>query len=171
MSLISNRFDYNPRAVNRSNTSFQGSFAKCFFQPRLGYELSSVAMNVEMELQSRMAAKHTKLQRVRSQALARSGLSILEDPEVQTLALDIRSTEGVSDDGLVHRMQSEGKIDHVSMLFVTPKLQRDTTTYSQIHCDPSIPRAAFGVNKAHHNKKTFYSDYTENWIKYKHTMR
>merc|ERR1719321_1778015 len=100
--------------------------------------------------------------------------SILDDPEVQYLVGEVRDAEDLSNAAIGEKTKRAGKVDHVSTLFQSPNFQGpDRSSYNTLHCDSTITTVAStcGVNKKHHFKKTFYSDYNEDVVKYKHTMR
>merc|ERR1719217_1259856 len=101
-----------------------------------------------------------------------SSTPIMEDPDVQSIVGEIRDVEDFSNAALGERTKKEGKVDHVSTLFQSPNFHGpERSSYNKLHCDSTITNSIGGVDKKFHFKKTFYSDYNEDVVKYKHTMR
>merc|ERR1712224_1189104 len=111
----------------------------------------------------------------RKKAKEEAASSVSADPEVRKMVTELRAAEGGPEDPKAMEEKLFGfvkmamKRDNVSNLFQTPKLrQHETSTASSYQ---NAPGKEYFPNKEHNLKRNAYSDYTEDYIRFKHTMR
>lgn len=155
----------------------QNQFALEFYKPSDdGYSTTGKTQNEEINRYIKESSERRAARQARTGQVSTRGAPIAADPAVADLTKDIRTSEAGSpaagaEDGpelnIAARAKKQGRKDHISSLFQVPKMRPDSTTTRDAH----VEFDCHGVDKEFHFKRNAYTEYTEDCVRYKHTMR